>query len=324
MSEGRTPILLSYYALVNDTDALIFGQLTSKRLRDLSFTSFSRRTTFRTLLSIYRSKPLSNRQATLHYGSLHVDVTTDASGFFLIRTDIADHHLHLQRVTVDETNVKLIDGLYDKGLHRITTPDIVVSDIDDTILHSFISKKLRKLKTLMFTPVERRLAVEPTKNLINEIVARGATAFYLSNSEQNLYPLIYRFLLHNAFPKGPVFLKQMRRLRDFIRYRKLPGPEVHKLKMLNILLPMFPEKKFVLIGDNTQHDLSIYVTIARKYPESVDAIYIRQAVATPHHTHDLSDLKAELRRHNIAFYYGDFVRQPPLRARQVPDEEATM
>lgn len=314
MSEARIPILLSYYALVNETDALIFGQLTSKRLRDLSFTSFSRRTTFRTLLSIYRSRPLVNQQATLHYHSFQVDVSTDSTGFFMTRTDITGQDLQLLRVTANGASVTLIDGLYDTGSHRILTPDIVVSDIDDTILHSFISRKLRKLRTLMFTPVERRLAVATTKELINSIVARGATAFYLSNSEQNLYPLIYRFLLHNDFPKGPVFLKQMRRLRDLVRYRKLPAPEVHKLKMLNILLPMFPEKKFVLIGDNTQHDLTIYITIAKNYPDSVDAIYIRRVIPVKDEAQYLSKLKADLATRSIAFYYGDDFGSIALRS----------
>ena len=53
------------------------------------------------------------------------------------------------------------------------------------------------------------------------------------------------------------------------------------MKMLNILLPMFAEKNFVLIGDNTQYDLSIYLTAAKNYPDNVKAIYIRQVVPLP-------------------------------------------
>ena len=305
MTGERIPILLHYYALVNNGQALIFGQVTTKRLRDLSFSSFSRRTTFRTLISLYRSRALTNQTVTLHYSSFELNVTTDNTGFFMVQHDVPAEDSPLQHATVNTTEVRLLEGLYERGMHHITTPDIVISDIDDTILHSHISRKIRKLRTLMFTPVERRRAVEPVKSLIDRIVTQGATAFYLSNSEQNLYPLIYRFLVLNAFPVGPIFLKQMRRLRDLIRYRKLPTPEVHKMKMLNILLPMFTEKNFVLIGDNTQYDLSIYLTAAKNYPDNVRAIYIRRVIPLPKEATMIAELKASLGSRNIEFHYGD-------------------
>lgn len=305
MSSPRVPILLSYYAVVNKGEALIFGQLTSKRLRDLSFNAFSRRTTFRTLLSLYRSRALKNQVAMLHYDAFTVEVTTDDTGFFMMRREVQTGEHPLIRVTVDNASVQLVEGLYARGMHRITTPDIVITDIDDTILHSHISRKLRKVQTLMFTPVERRLAVEPVKALISRIVAQGGTAFYLSNSEQNLYPLIYRFLILNTFPTGPLFLKQMRRLRDLIRYRKLPTPEVHKMKMINILLPMFEDKNFVFIGDNTQYDLSIYLTAAKNFPDQVKAIYIRRAIPMPNEIALAAKVKATLAKYNIEFHYGD-------------------
>jgi phosphatidate phosphatase APP1 len=305
MSDQRVTILLNYYAVVNNGQALIFGQLTTKRLRDLTFTSFSGRTTFRTLLSLYRSRALANQNAMIHYDAFNLSVTTDDTGFFMVKHEVDHHEQPLQKITVNDEPVRIIDGLYDCSMHHINTPNIVVSDIDDTILHSHVSRKFRKLRTLMFTPVERRRAVEPVKALIDSIVAQGATALYLSNSEQNLYPLIYRFLVLNGFPKGPVFLKQMRRLRDLIRYRKLPTPEVHKMKMLNILLPMFTDKQFVLIGDNTQYDLSIYLSIAKSFPDNVRAIYIRRAIPLRDESTRITHLTNELATLGIAFHYGD-------------------
>jgi|GEM_PF-810544 phosphatidate phosphatase APP1 len=305
MSAHRVPILLNYYALVNEGRAFIYGQITTKRPRDLSFNAFSRRTTFRTLLSLYRSRALANTTVKLHYSNFELEAVTDNTGFFMVRHDVEDENTPLYDITVGGQPVLLIEGLYDRNMNHIRTPDIVVSDIDDTILHSHISRKVRKLSTLMFTPVERRMAVEPMKSLIHRIVDQGATAFYLSNSEQNLYPLIYRFLILNSFPAGPVFLKQMRRLRDVIRYRKLPTPEVHKLKMLNILMPMFPEKNFVLVGDNTQYDLSIYLTAAKNYPDNVKAIYIRRAIPMSDEIARTAELKAQLAKSNIEFHYGD-------------------
>lgn len=304
MRPQRVPILMSYYALVNQGQALIYGQVAARRVRDLSFRSFSPRTTFRTLLSLYRSRPLANQTVRLHYDLFELEATTDKTGFFMIRHEVPAEDVPLERVSWKQQPVRLVEGLYDLGMHHVTTPEIVVSDIDDTIMHSHISRTLRKFRTLMFTPVERRRAIEPVKSLISYVVARGATAFYLSNSEQNLYPLIYRFLVLNAFPTGPLFLKQMRRLRDMIRYRKLPSPEVHKLKMLNILIPMFPEKNFVLVGDNTQFDLSIYLTASKKYPDNVRSIYIRRVKALPDEEKKIDEIKRMLAKSNVDFHYG--------------------
>jgi phosphatidate phosphatase APP1 len=44
------------------------------------------------------------------------------------------------------------------------------------------------------------------------------------------------------------------------------------------ILDVFPEQRFVLLGDNSQKDPSIYSAIARKYPGKIFAIYIRNIV----------------------------------------------
>jgi len=201
--------------------------------------------------------------------------------------------------------VHMVKDLYSHALHYVNTPYIVVSDIDDTILHSYISRKILKFRTLMFTTMEKRRAVEPVKKLIRSIVNKGATPLYISNSEQNLYPLIYRFLVHNDFPPGPLFLKQMRKLRDIIRYRKLPTPEVHKLKMLDEVIPLFSNKKFILIGDNTQFDMSIYLTTAKKYPANVTDIFIRKVINLPDEANKVKELKEMLAKSQINFYYAE-------------------
>jgi phosphatidate phosphatase APP1 len=157
----------------------------------------------------------------------------------------------------------------------------------------------------MFTTMEKRRAVEPVKKLIRSIVNNGAFPLYISNSEQNLYPLIYRFLVHNDFPAGPLFLKQMRKLRDIIRYRKLPTPEVHKLKMLDEVIPLFSNKKFILIGDNTQFDMGIYLTAAKKYPANITDIFIRKVINLPDEANKVKELKEMLTKSQINFYYAE-------------------
>jgi phosphatidate phosphatase APP1 len=128
----------------------------------------------------------------------------------------------------------------------------------------------------MFTAMEKRKKVIDMHDLINRLEEKGAAPFYLSNSEQNLYPLIFRFLTHNDFPEGPLFLKQWRTVRDFLIRNKVATRDAHKLGTLENLMRLFPEKKYILVGDNTQRDLSIYLQTAEKFPDNVKHVVIRK------------------------------------------------
>jgi phosphatidate phosphatase APP1 len=153
--------------------------------------------------------------------------------------------------------------------------------------------------------MEKRKAVTQMQQLLRKFTRDGAVPVYLSNSEQNLYPLIYRFLKHNKFPRGPIFLKQMRRLWDVVRNVKLPARNTHKVAMLEEMLTMFPEKKFILMGDNTQHDLAIYLSAAEKYPARIQYIIIRKVVEKKSDAALIARSRQMLKGKDIAFYYAN-------------------
>lgn len=275
----KFPILLSFYGLTNQSVTLFSGQLTFTRIKDLSFQEYSRQKTFRTLFRLYQTKPYANQEFTLMFDTGIVTVKTNSYGAFYEVKPVAMAGAVLQKVTLGNgEEVKIIDGLYHHAVSKIESNTIVVSDIDDTLVHSFIYRKIRKFRTLMFTTMEKRKAVVNMQELIRNFTDEGATAVYLSNSEQNLYPMIYRFLIHNKFPPGPLFLKHMRSLWDVFRNIKFPLKNIHKTNMLEELMKLFPEKKFVLMGDNTQQDLQIYLSVAEKYPANIRYIIIRKVV----------------------------------------------
>jgi phosphatidate phosphatase APP1 len=276
---NRIPILLSFYALTSETETLIYGQLTYTSLDDLTFEKYSTRKTFRTLFNLYRTKPYANQEIILHFAKVNVQATTDSYGSFSLKTNPPLAGNALEKVTLSNGKVvKTIPGLYPIDVQNVYADIIVVSDIDDTLIHSFIYRKLLKFKTLMFTAMEKRKPVTGMQEMLNKLTHLGASSFYVSNSEQNLYPLIYRFLIHNNFPMGPVFLKKLRSLWKVVRNIKFPLRNIHKDETLAELLDLFPRKKFVLIGDNTQHDLAIYLNAAQKYPKNIRYIIIRKVV----------------------------------------------
>ncbi len=181
----------------------------------------------------------------------------------------------------------------------------VISDFDDTILKSHISNKVLKFFTLMFTSVEKRKAIETMMKLIKDFAQSGTASFYLSNSEQNLYPLIYRFFTNNSFPEGPIFLKQMRGWRDVFINKKYPEKDAHKQMQLKQIIELFPDKHYILIGDNTQNDLKIYLSVAQKFPALVRHIIIRKVIDKKSDASLIKEHADFLESHRIGLHYSD-------------------
>jgi phosphatidate phosphatase APP1 len=302
----KIPILLSFYALSNGSNTLTFGQVTYSRINDLSFKEYSRRKTFRTLLKLYGTRAYANQKIILVFtkGQAHAETNRHGAFYFKsVKDEIQGALVKVLLSTGDE--VKVIDGLYENSIQYIEGDTIVISDIDDTLLYSFISDKIRKFRTLMFTTMEKRKAVTNMQALLKDFTTKGAIPMYLSNSEQNLYPLIYRFLTHNDFPPGPLFLKQMRKLWDVIMNVKIPPKNIHKTSTLEELLGLFPEKKFILMGDNTQQDIPIYLTVAEKFGQSIQYIIIRKVIERKSDETLIAKAREKLKQSNIGFYYAD-------------------
>lgn len=302
----KLPILLSFHGLSHLNRNLVFGQLTYTPISDLSFKDYNRIKTFRTLFRLYHTKPFINQQLRLIFDMGEIKATTNRYGAFYEKPVGDFRNAILQKVILASgEEAKVYDGLYDKIIRDFPSQTIVVSDIDDTLLHSFISRKLKKIRTMMFTTMEKRKAVDHMQELINQLAVGGASPVYLSNSEQNLYPMIYRFLEHNNFPDGPLFLKQLRSITDLLFNIKFPVKNTHKISTLEDLLSLFPDKQFVLMGDNTQHDLQIYLSVVEKFGDRIRSIVIRKVGEKPADKVLIEKWRGKLRDHNVQLYYTD-------------------
>jgi phosphatidate phosphatase APP1 len=297
----RVPILLSFYGLTNGTQNVFFGKLAHSPVRDLSFRAYSWITNFKTIIGLYRSTPIAFANFEMIFDHGTVFGQTDASGGFWCEADLHEQQTKLIEIKLIDSgeSVQLTEDLYPNRIHPIEGHTIVVSDLDDTLIHSFIKNKFRQVRTLLFTSVENRKTVKDIAHLIKRFALAGAHCFYLSNSEQNLYPMLYRFLTINEFPPGPLFLKQYKRIRQLVIRKK----HSHKINMLGKLMEFFPNKKFILIGDNTQHDLTIYIQIAKAFPERIRYIIIRKVRKRKKLIPLIAESSAWLKEHNIGFYY---------------------
>ncbi|RNC84229.1 MAG: DUF2183 domain-containing protein [Winogradskyella sp.] len=149
----------------------------------------------------------------------------------------------------------------------------VISDIDDTILHTGVTSRLKWkviVNTFFKTPLKRK-ALEGTAKFY-ELLHNGKNPiFYVSNSPWNLYRYLELFLKTNHFPKGPILLRDLRTPFD-----KTPKLELaHKYNEVYNILETYPDLNFILIGDCGEKDADIYLDVVEKYPNRILAIYLR-------------------------------------------------
>jgi phosphatidate phosphatase APP1 len=299
------PILLSFYGLSNGTRNVFFGKLAYSAVGDLSFKEYSWLKNFKTIVGLYRTRAVANAPFEMIFDNGSITGTTDVSGSFWCEVDLNKKQTKLLEIKLTSSgeNVLLTEELYPNKIHAVESHTIVISDLDDTLIHSFIRNKLVQIRTLLFTTVEKRQAVKDMSHLIKRFALAGADAFYLSNSEQNLYPMLFRFLTINKFPPGPLFLKQYIHIRDMVTRRLMGKKHSHKMNTLGKLMELFPNKKYILIGDNTQKDLSIYLKLADMFPERIRYIIIRKVRHREEDVTILSEARDRLQRFNIPLHY---------------------
>lgn len=219
-----------------------------------------------------------------------VEGTTDGDGYYLIDENIEG----LQDLANDEgwvkfelsfgnTNLKREILLQNRFPGEMLIPCKqakfgVISDIDDTILHTGVvsSLKWKVIINTMFKRATKRAQLEGASDFYTKL-HQGKTGneanpiFYVSHSPWNLYRYLELFLKTNNFPKGPVLLRSM---ASFKR-RKKSDEKPQKQKEISNLLKSYPELPFILIGDSGEKDGDIYQEISMLFPGRIKAIYLR-------------------------------------------------
>ena len=150
----------------------------------------------------------------------------------------------------------------------------IVSDIDDTVMVTALPRPfLAAWHTFMVN--EHARTATPGMAVLYEWLAaahRGAPVVYLSTGAWNVAPALTRFLSRNLYPAGALLLTDWGPTRD--RWFR-SGPE-HKRQNLERLAEQFPNVRWLLVGDDGQHDEEIYGEFAARHPDKVAAVAIRQ------------------------------------------------
>ena len=165
----------------------------------------------------------------------------------------------------------------------------IVSDIDDTIKVTEISSRRALLAN---TFLREFRDVEGMAERYRNWADQGANFHYVSSSPWQLYEPLADFALQKQFPPGTINLRVFRFRDEFVRRRS--KTRKRKSRAIRQLLKAYPFRKFVLIGDSGERDPEIYAELARKHPEQVTAILIRELSEHP--------LKARRRQQLLSEY----------------------
>ncbi|MEW6302066.1 MAG: App1 family protein [Verrucomicrobiota bacterium] len=148
----------------------------------------------------------------------------------------------------------------------------VISDIDDTIKVSEVRDRKALLRNTFYRPFK---AVDGMSAMYRRWAeTRQARFHYVSASPWQLYPALAEFRAAEGFPAGTFHLKDFR-VKDRTALALFDSPVEYKLGVIEPLLQRFPERRFVLVGDSGEKDPEVYGEIARRHPQQVVVILIR-------------------------------------------------
>ncbi len=231
----------------------------------------------------FRIKPIKNQEITLRFKGINLTTKTLDDGYF--RFDIPFYetlesgwHTYAVAFKVKEM------GIVAKGelLKPFKSKFGIISDIDDTFLISHSNSFFKKLYILLFKNINKRKVFSDVEDHYRALSLYGQddeksfnSFFYVSSSEWNLYDFIIEFTQLHALPKAVIKLKKIKTgIRDFLTTGR--GNHDHKYEKIKEIISFYPDLQYVLLGDDSQHDVFIYEKICKIYKLSIKAVYIRQ------------------------------------------------
>ncbi|MES2170147.1 MAG: phosphatase domain-containing protein [Actinomycetota bacterium] len=150
----------------------------------------------------------------------------------------------------------------------------IISDVDDTVMVTALPRPLLAAWNTFVLDEHARRPVPGMAVLYERLqrVNAGAPVFYLSTGAWNVAPTLTRFLSRNLYPAGPLLLTDWGPTHD----RWFRSGLQHKTDSLRRLAEEFPDMRWLLVGDDGQHDEEIYGAFCEGREDRIEAVAIRQ------------------------------------------------
>ena len=223
----------------------------------------------------FMTSPVNNAVVRIEVGGTVTETRTDRSGYIdcRVKGDLAPGWGRVRLTTESAEPVE--------APVRVVDPDCrfgLISDIDDTVMVTALPRPLLAAWNTFVLDEHARAAVPGMNVLYERLVTAnaGSPVFYLSTGAWNVAPTLTRFLSRHLYPAGPLLLTDWGPTPD----RWFRSGQEHKRSTLRRLAHEFPDVRWLLIGDDGQHDQEIYSEFAHAHPENVAAVAIRRLSPT--------------------------------------------
>lgn len=245
----------------------------------------------------FLTKPIPRRRIVLQLGEqkLHLRRRTRGSGVFYSLLRLPKDHFPAPHPTLNAPSLKERKVVSIRLVRQNSTGDLnhppvvgdvhlvqprglsIISDIDDTIKMTEATSRSEMLANTFLRPFE---VVEGMVELYQAWHAQGADFHYVSSSPWQLYQPLADLCMSSNFPAGSMHLRYFR-IRDEMFKRWRPVRNNKKVGIIGAILKWLPKRQFVLIGDSGERDPEVYRFLAKRFPNQVVAILIRNLQSRP-------------------------------------------
>lgn len=232
------------------------------------------------------SREVPHARVLARSGGVEVEVQADEEGMFevhieparLPETDGPWHPIELELLAPRSRHQR--GPVRAEGQVLVPPPTAglgVISDIDDTVIHTDATDLLRSARTVLFGSARTRMALPGVAALYRALHAgpsggAGNPLFYVSNGPWNLYDVLGEVFVLQDIPTGPLLLRNWGLYEDEL----LPTDQrAHKFGLIRPILETYPHLPFLLIGDSGEADAEIYRHLVHEHPGRIAAVYIR-------------------------------------------------
>ena len=258
------------------------------------------------------SRRVPNARVRIRCGGAVHEVQVDSHGYLSTCMSLPRPQVSAlwREYLVELVDPQAEEAVAGRGEILVATPSarrIIVSDIDDTVVFTGVSNKLKMLWRMFAHDAQDRVPFPGVVPLYRGLFA-GASGgecnplIYLSRSPWSLYPTLEAFFQLHEMPAGPVL-----QLRDWGITLRHPYPRrarAHKQDVLERVVAVFPPAlPLVLLGDSGQRDPELYTALARRHPGRVAAIYIRDLRLKGERTAELGRLQGEMAEAGIPLVF---------------------
>lgn len=217
------------------------------------------------------SPTVMDARVHVRIGGHSFEVTADRGGVVDARVAVdltpGWHAVHLSMEGGEEATAAafVVDRAEDFGL---------ICDVDDTVVVTALPRPLLAAWNSFVVDEHARNPTPGMAVVLDRITRQhpASPTLYLSTGAWNVNQALTRFLARNLFPDGALLLTDWGPTEG----RVFRSGVQHKVDQLRRLVDEFPDVRWLLVGDDGQHDPEIYAEFARRHPENVRAIVIRQ------------------------------------------------